>query len=337
MAVIGNENAGLDESADRFQLMCKRLCEYDDAWYLMRASENRILFADSSSKVSRKPREEEERRYFECFYESFKGYGNRYYDSLLRDILEAENSERSRVVDCQMHEFRAICTCASVSLGIPSLARIYFASLHPLEGEEVERRVIESDCFQMFIEATVLLECLHRRNIVLTYEPDAREAIQSNEAKSWIQAHKKQVDRETEEERLKAEREKTYEVAFHAWRQQQDYQVFLFAHTEYEERLDVEKMQRFYIGEIAKLYYSELKQARYHQLKHELSQRALPADLCRCVISEEVMARSNLMLAQRDGFITLMGEESKSFHRTRRHILMNDVMSRERSGGLENV
>ncbi|SCU66522.1 uncharacterized protein TEOVI_000823500 [Trypanosoma equiperdum] len=330
-AVAAGE-VNLDESVDRFDLVCKRLLEYDDAWYTMRVEENHLLFGDEDSTENRRKRAADERRYFKCFYDSFKGRDSKYIVALIGEVLTHEATERANLKEYEFVEFLAICNSAASVLGFESVYQVYFSSIHPIEAEEVERRVIESEYYDMLIEITFTLECLHRRVIMFVEEPAGMKVFEDGETRDWIKAHKKQVERERREEEIRMKKAEEAAALRLVWRQREANQIFAFMETEQKERSDIEGLQGLHFRHIASRQFTEVREARYHQKKYELLQRLLSAEASRSLAAEETTGRINLMLQQRDYHLALAADCAMSFYSTRRNVLMNELMTKERYG-----
>ncbi|KEG11780.1 hypothetical protein DQ04_02291100 [Trypanosoma grayi] len=327
------KTATLDECVDRFNLFRDEVFEKEEAWYSMRAEENHLLFGCFDDRRPRMCKETEEKRYFKCFYDSFKHREDRFYKSLLVKVIEKESAERVILNEHEHEEFYAICRHAGDILGVPEWSRFHCTSLPVPEAEDRGRRIIKGEYFAMFLEAVSILEVLHRRTIMFSEEPVARNIIAGAEVHDWIESRRQQVERERLEELAADAKERQRRLAYHNWKRQQAYQVFLFEQSEQEERMDTERLQRLHAGILAQAFHAEHKEARYQQLRYEMRQRQVPVECSRDLMAKEATERSAVMLLQRDYFRTLQAEEVKSFLWTRRNMMMNHVMDRERGGG----
>lgn len=321
----------LDESVYRFDLLSDQLLAVDGVWYSMRASENRVLYGDSAGRRARVAEETPRRRYFNCFYGSFKKKDDTFYANLLAEVLQQEFAERVRLNKHQHEEFCAICRYAGNTLGVHEWIYFYCTSLPITKMEELGRRMIQSEFWAMLLEAVCVLEVLHRRTVMFVEEPTGRRKIGCQEVPDWIECRRRQVERERREELARSEEGDGHRPLDHFnWRRQQAYQVFLFEQSEQKERIDVERLQGFHAGVIAKLFFREHREARYHQLKYELRQRLLPAELSRDLVAQEATARSALMLMQHDHFHALQADEVKSYLWTKRNAMLNEDVERRR-------
>ncbi|RNF07492.1 hypothetical protein TraAM80_03348 [Trypanosoma rangeli] len=332
LASVMHNGVSLDEYQQRFDLLRGHLVENDGDWYFMRAQENRLLYG---GEVKHKPTAASsalQRRYFNCFYDSFRQRNGEFYRNLLNEVMQKEWAERGRLNEYEEEEFYGICRSAGNVLGVAEWGGLYYTSLPPLESEEFGRRMIISKFFAMLLEAVSLLEVLHRRTIVFAEEPPARKLIEGEEVHEWVESRRLQVERERQEEMALEAGERQRYLAYCGWKQQQAYQVFLFGQSEQEERMDVERLQRFHAGVIAHHFYKEHKEARYHQLRYQMRQRLLPAALARGIVGDEVKERSVILLLQRDRYSALQAEEVKSYLWTKRNALLNELVDRERGG-----
>ncbi|KAH9589282.1 hypothetical protein LSM04_005625 [Trypanosoma melophagium] len=334
MELVAPKTVALDESVDRFQVLRDRLFDVGDTWYSMRAEENHLLYGSSVTGKPKEVHKPPERRFFKCFYDSFKERDDRYHLSLLGDVIATESLERATLKSYESEEFSSITRYAGEVMRVPQWCRFYFTKLPIFEAEEMERRMIKREFYAMLMEAVSILEVLHRRVILFTEEPAARSDIASTETHEWIECRRQQVERERQEELAEHARERQRGLLYHDWKKKQEYQIFLFEQSEQEERMDVERLQRLHIGTVAQLFHAELKEARYHQLKYQLRQRLLDPQLSRNIMAEEATERSSIMLLQRDQFRTLEAEEVKSFLWTRRKMMINDDVQSERCGNL---
>ncbi|EKG02835.1 hypothetical protein TCSYLVIO_006128 [Trypanosoma cruzi] len=326
------EGVTSDEALHRFDLLRQHLFEEDDTWYAMRAEENRLLYGGT---VGRKPKATAsipQRRYFNCFYDSFKQRDDKFNLNILREVLQKEWAEREKLNEYEEEEFYATCRCAGNALGVTAWSRRYRTSLPLVEAEEFGRRMIVTEFFAMLLEAVFILEGLHRRTISFLWEPLARKAIEGDEVHKWVESRRCQVERERREESMFEAGERQRELAYHNWKRQQAYQVYLFEKSEEEERMDVERLQRFYVGIISQIFRKEHMEAQYHQLRYQMRKRLLSAELSRHIIGNEATERSNIMVLQHEQFCTLQAEEVKSFLWTRRNTMLNELVDRERGG-----
>nr|CCC94429.1 conserved hypothetical protein [Trypanosoma congolense IL3000] len=322
------EVVSLDESVDRFNLICKQLMEYGDAWYDMRVAENHLLFGSDCSEIAGTKVKKNKKRYFSCFYDSFKGKGNEYFGPLAKEIFLQECEERRRISQYEFEERQAVYHSLPVDIRPSTLSYIYFSAMHPIDGEAGDRVVIESEYYDMLMEVTFALECLHRRSIMFLDEAVGRKEIEDKETKSWIQSHKRQTERENNEKVFQMSQEQV--LAYHSWKQWQREQIILLKETELNERLDIERLQRFHVNGIAGRYLVDLREARYHQKKYEMRQRLLPAEVARDLVLEETSHRTAIMLQQRDDYLHFVAECAKDFYATRRNVLRNSHIAEER-------
>ncbi|RNF06161.1 uncharacterized protein Tco025E_07642 [Trypanosoma conorhini] len=326
------DGVSFDEHHHRFDILRGHLAENDDFWYLMRAEENRVLYGGNVEQKPRAAPSAPPRRYFNCFYDSFKQREGEFCRKLLKEVLQKEWAERDRLNEYERDEFYGISRFAGRVLGVPEWSRLHCVSLPLMESEEFGRRMIVSEFFAMLLEAVSLFEVLHRRTIVFAEEPLARKPIEGEEVHEWVESRRLQVERERREALALEAGERQRNLAYFSWKQQQAYQVFLFEQSEQEERMDVERLQRFHAGVLAQHFHKEHKEARYHQLKYQMRQRLLPVELTRTIVGDEVTERSAIMLLQHDRFCALQAEEVKSYLWTRRNALLNELVDRERGG-----
>ncbi|ORC92582.1 uncharacterized protein TM35_000033350 [Trypanosoma theileri] len=334
MELEATTTATMEESVDRFQMVRDRLFDVDYTWYTMRAEENHLLYGSSLTRRPIDRYKPPERKFFKCFYDSFRERDDKYHLSLLYDVIAKESLERATLRSYESEEFSSIARHAGEVMRVPQWCRFYFNKLPVIEAEEMERRMIKSEFYSMYLEAVTVLEILHRRVILFTEEPAARNSIVAAETHDWIECRRQQVERERQEELEENARERKRLLLYHDWKKKQEYQIFLFEQSEQEERMDVERLQRLHIGTWAQLFHAELKEARYHQLKYQLRQRLLNAECSRNIMAEEATERSSIMLLQKDQFRTLEAEEVKSFLWTRRHMMVNEAVEGERCGNL---